>query len=118
MNTIASIKSQSPIFGNLSREVSNDYDSINGSILKGIDVSLFSYQVSLDNYENKIKEVCGTHFEYRISSISDEGAMTVFISPKEFCLVDGGMMYKSAGSIIADFIEKGFLIKDMRAIEG
>ena len=87
-----------------------------GSILKGIELSIFSYQIHIDEYERCLREVCGTHFQYERRWVSHKGVMTVFISPRDFCLVEGGMMYKSAGSIISDLLNEGFFIQSMNAI--
>lgn len=94
-----------------------NYENIEGSTLKGIELSLFSFQVSLKDYESLLEKVCGTHFQYQILSISEVGAMTVYISPEDYCLIEGGMMYKSAGNIISELVKRGLLIKGMRTIE-
>ena len=86
------------------------------STLKGIELSIFSYQIPMGEYEMFLKEVCGTHFQYELRRVSHDGVMTIFISPKEFCLVEGGMMYKSACCIISDLMNRGFFIQSMNAI--
>lgn len=117
MLTISSALSQ-PVFGeNYRHNYESDYENIEGSSLKGIEVSLFSLRISLDEYETNVTEVCDTHFQYKVLSISENGTMTVYISPKEYCRVNGGMMYTSAGSILSDLVSSGFLVKSFRTIE-
>ncbi len=101
----------------ISSEPISELGDVETNILKGIELSLFSYRVSLKDYESTLKEVCNTHFQYQILSVSEAGVMTVYISPEDYCLVDGGMMYKSAGSIISELVKRSLLIKGMRTVE-
>ena len=84
---------------------------------KGIEVDLFSYSLAPDKFQGVIETVCGEHFEVVLQpEVSDDYA-TFYIAPKEYCLVDGGMMYTSAGSIISKLISRGFLIKGYWTVE-
>ncbi len=109
-STATSAKGQSMHPGNLRMFETGD------STLKAVELSLFSYQLPFTGYESFLKEVCGTAFRYEIKSVSEEGVMTVLIAPHDFCLVEGGMLYKSAGSIISSLIENGFLIHAMATV--
>ncbi|MCR9172621.1 MAG: hypothetical protein NXI10_09025 [bacterium] len=84
---------------------------------KGIEVDLFSYSIAPDKFEDEVKNVCGEHFYVHLQSDVSEDYATFYITPKDYCLVDGGMMYTSAGSIISELITRGFLIKGYWTVE-
>ncbi|XOV68487.1 MAG: hypothetical protein ACFHU9_04770 [Fluviicola sp.] len=84
---------------------------IPSEIFRGIEVDLFSYTVAPDRFQEIIQSVCGEHFDVRLQPEVSEDFATYYIAPKEYCLVEGGMMYSSAGSIISELISRGFLIK-------
>ena len=84
--------------------------------LKGIELSLFSYQIDPVRYHRIFSEVCGTHFHYRIT-IQHDSSLRVLVAPHDHCLVEGGMMYTSAGYIMATLHERGFLIRGYQTIE-
>lgn len=86
------------------------------STLKAVEVDLFSYQLDASDFELKLLEICGNQFKYEKKQTSDIHT-TFYITPEDHCLVEGGMMYKSAGSILADLTSHGFLIKGFRTIE-
>jgi hypothetical protein len=86
------------------------------NVLLGIELTLFSYEHAVSDFETLLEQICGTHFRYEVLSITEDCKMTVFVRPREHCLVEGGMMYKSAGSIIKDVFARGFLIQAMNAI--
>lgn len=77
----------------------------------GIEIDLFSYSIAPDNFLSTIQSVCGEHFDVQLQPEVSDKFTTIYIAPKEYCLVDGGMMYSSAGSIISNLVSKGFLIK-------
>lgn len=81
--------------------------------LKGIEVDLFSYKVSSCSIEKLINESCGQHFE--VSQLNSS-QFSFHIQPKDYCLVNGGMMYTSAGTIVSSLNSKGVLVKELRAI--
>lgn len=87
------------------------------STLKAVEVDLFSYQLDAADFELKLREICGNQFKYE-KKHSTEIYTTFYITPEDHCLVEGGMMYKSAGSILADLTSHGFLIKGFRTVEG
>lgn len=84
---------------------------------KGIEVDLFSYTIAPDKFHEIIQFVCGEHFDVKLQPEAKEDYVTYYIAPKDSCLVDGGMMYSSAGSIISALISRGFLIKGYWTVE-
>lgn len=86
------------------------------NILLGVELTVFSYDHPVSDFEPILEDICGTHFMYEVLSITEDCKMTVFVRPRQHCLVNGGMMYKSAGSIIKDVFARGFLIQSMNAI--
>lgn len=78
---------------------------------KAIEVDLFSYNVHEGNYQRVIAQVAGDHFTVVRQPDVSESYATFCIAPKDYALVDGGMMYTTAGRIIADLIGRGFLIQ-------
>lgn len=85
------------------------------NVLKGIELDLFSYQLNEDDFVKKLREACGTHFMCELVS-NDEKHSTYYITPHEYSLVNGGMLYKSAGNIVSKLSDKGILIAGMREV--
>jgi len=94
-------------------DVINSVFSNNNHVLSHIDVVVMKHQFITSNIEFICREICNTHFEYQIESYENNSSHKISIRPKEHCLVEGGMMYKSAGSIISKMIENGLMIKTM-----
>lgn len=84
---------------------------------KGIEVDLFSYTIAPDNFQKSIAAICGEHFDVVLQPEVSEDYATFYIAPKDYCLVEGGMMYTSAGSIMSELISRGFLIRGYWTIE-
>lgn len=91
-------------------ELSFSYDD--RDILRGITLKLFSES---PNITERTKAIIGNHFICKIEQL-DTQSIRVTICPKEYCLVNGGMMYKTAGTIIANLISNGIFVRSMDTI--
>lgn len=78
---------------------------------KGIEVDLFSHNIPQEDFNNLITEVAGNHFDVTRQPDVEDSYATFYIAPKDYALIEGGMMYTTAGRIITDLISKGLLIK-------
>jgi hypothetical protein len=78
---------------------------------KGIEVDLFSHTIIQEDFCDLISEVAGNHFDIVRQPGADKSYATFYIAPKDYALIEGGMMYTTAGRIITDLISKGLLIK-------
>lgn len=85
-------------------------------VLKGIEIDVFSHKINNDHFENVIQETCGSHFSFSKIRVAKD-ANTFYIRPLDHCLVEGGMMYTSAISIISSLSVKGLLVKGFRTDE-
>jgi hypothetical protein len=85
-------------------------------ILKGMEIDIFSHQVNNDLFENVLSEICSTNFGFKKIRIAP-CTSTFYISPMDHCLVEGGMMYTSAISILSSLSSKGILVKSFRTDE-
>lgn len=87
-------------------------------ILKGIEIDVFSYRIPESRFKQVLDEVCGEHCNIDdLPTKARKPSASFFITPKDFCLVDGGMMYTSAMSILSQLTSKGLLIQEFRTIE-
>lgn len=85
-------------------------------VLAGIEVDVFSHKINNDHFESVLQETCGSHFSFKKIRIAPD-TNTFYIRPLEHCLVEGGMMYTSAISIISSLSSKGLLVKGFRTDE-
>lgn len=103
---------------NSTRSVQHSYgrtEKVKANILKGIELDLFSYHLAENDFENKLAEACGQHFICELIK-KDVKHSTYYITPQEYSLVNGGMLYKSAGNIVSKLTNKGILIAGMREV--
>lgn len=108
--TAASTLPQRP-FTFSSKETSND-----DVTLSAIELRLFSYNIDEENFQQVIEAVAGNHFIVTKIEEKHNEFSTFRIAPQDYCLIEGGMMYTSAGSIISELISRGFLIKGYNAL--
>lgn len=85
------------------------------NVLKGIELDIFSYQLNEQQLVDRLNEACGAHFICKRIK-QDEKNSTFYITPHEYALVNGGMLYKSAGNIVSKLTSKGILIAGMREV--
>lgn len=83
-----------------------------GDTLQGIVLSLVSPDPEIID---RITEVIGGHFHLEFGLFS-ENSVSVTIKPKDYCLVDGGMMFRTAGCIITRLLDHGIFIQSMDTI--
>jgi hypothetical protein len=67
--------------------------------LTAVEISLGNEPFPLLTKE-KISEIVGPHFEIKAFPNPQNQSMKVIISPKEYCLVDGAMMYSTVAHIM------------------
>jgi hypothetical protein len=83
----------------------------------GVEVDLFSYKVPATKFEHVLAEVCGEQFDFDALDGHSNETVSFFITPKDYCLVDGGMMYTSAVSILKKITDKGLLVEEFRTVK-
>lgn len=84
--------------------------------LKAVELDLFSYRVPVSEFEGVLAKVCGQQFKFDKLNNDIGHSGSFMIAPQDHCLVDGGMMYTSAASIVKQLSEKGLLIMRYKAI--
>ncbi len=89
----------------------NTTHSEDGKSLKGIEIDLFSHKIHEGNYQRVISQVVGEHFTVIRQPDVSEAYATFSIFPKDYALIEGGMMYTTAGRMVSDLINRGFLIQ-------
>lgn len=67
--------------------------------LTGIEITLACEPKPLQTKE-AIANIVGTHFEVKAYPNPQTQSMKVIINPKEYCLVDGAMMYSTLSHIL------------------
>lgn len=86
-------------------------------ILKGVEVELLQHTPSGPAHERILSEICGAHFFFKTLR-AGKSSIVYYIRPFDHSLVNGGMMYTSAGSLISAIISRGLLLKNVRTIVG
>lgn len=86
--------------------------------LSSIVLEVFSYRYSKGELKECLKQICGQAFTFRIVEEFNPSVpkLKVHLAPQEYCLVNGGMMFTSAGALISDMHQKGLCISHVKMI--